>query len=55
MLLLEHGEEIEARDANNLTLLHYAALTNSTESAQLLLKRGAEIETREVYNLTRLH
>ena len=55
MLLLERGEEIEASDANNLTLLHYAVLTNSTESAQLLLKRGAEIEAREVYKLIPLH
>ena len=54
-LLLEHGAEIKARNANNRTSLHDAAGNSSTEAAKLLLEHGAEIEERNVDNGTPRH
>ena len=54
-LLLERGAEIEARDINNKTPLHYAADNNSTESPQLLLKRSGDIEAMGYNNKRPLH
>ena len=39
-VLLQRGAEIETRDKNNFTPLHYATAKNSRETAQLLLERG---------------
>ena len=51
---MERGAEIEAKDVNNQTPLHLAALSNSIETAKLLLESGAEIEARDVNNRTPL-
>ena len=38
-ILLDHGADIETRDANNCTPLHYAAKSNQKVMIQYLLKR----------------
>jgi len=45
-LLLDHGANINERDAEGNTPLHYAASNHSPELVELLLKRGADVLAR---------
>ncbi|HEX4145625.1 MAG TPA: SMI1/KNR4 family protein [Pirellulales bacterium] len=45
-LLLEHGADPNARDAQGRTPLHHAA-THSLDSTKLLLAAGADVKTRD--------
>ncbi|KAJ2925125.1 hypothetical protein H1R20_g11951, partial [Candolleomyces eurysporus] len=45
--LIEHGTDIDARDRNGYTALHFAGLVQSAECAKLLLEAGAD---REIVN-----
>ncbi|MEX2263461.1 MAG: ankyrin repeat domain-containing protein [Bryobacteraceae bacterium] len=55
-LLLEHGEDIEAKDTRGRTALMYAAGSDesSVAVAQLLLKRGADASVKDVRGDTAL-
>ena len=53
--MITHKADIEARDEENQTPLHDAALKNSTEVAQLLIAHKADIEARTSFNQTALH
>jgi serine/threonine protein kinase len=43
---LDRGVNINARDKNGLSLLHYAVTSNKITTARLLLDRGADINAR---------
>lgn len=45
--LIDHGIDIDARDRNGYTALHFASLVKSADCAQLLLNAGAD---REIVN-----
>ncbi|KAF9529238.1 hypothetical protein CPB83DRAFT_852915 [Crepidotus variabilis] len=42
--LIEHGADLDARDRNGFTPLHFAVLASSTACADLLVKAGADVE-----------
>ncbi len=42
-LLLENGADVDVRDEQGMTALHFAALYGRTEHVRLLLKHGAEV------------
>jgi ankyrin repeat protein len=44
--LIDHGADVNAKAANDLTPLHTAAARGNLESAQLLLDHGADINAR---------
>ena len=52
---MELDAEIEARNVNNETPLHDAALKNSTECVKLIVERGAKTEGRDKDNRIPLH
>src|SRR3990172_3577318 len=54
-ILLDHGADIEARDNNDFTSLHYAAFNGHQVTVALLLERGANIEARDNQGVTPLH
>lgn len=47
VLLISWGADLEMKDKENNTLLHYAAITNNFRLAKLLIIRGAN---RKSYN-----
>lgn len=53
--LLSLGVSPDARGSGKKTPLHYAALSNNTEMAQLLLQHNGNIEARDEENQTPLH
>lgn len=53
-LLLKHIAEIEVRDKNNKTPLHFSSLNNSTEGAQLLFQHNEGIKKWDKDNRTQL-
>lgn len=53
--LVEHGAELEARDAEGLTPLHQAARERRLASARALLEEGADVDARCVVARTPLH
>lgn len=53
-LLLKHIAEIEVRDKNNKTPLHFSSLNNSTEGAQLLFQHNEGIKKSDKDNRTQL-
>ncbi|KII92750.1 hypothetical protein PLICRDRAFT_134625 [Plicaturopsis crispa FD-325 SS-3] len=42
--LIEHGIDLDARDRNGYTALHFAALSKSADCAKLLVRAGADME-----------
>ena len=48
-LLLEKGADIEAKDKNGKTPLHYAMSANSKEAIEELNKRGANPDAKDEY------
>ena len=53
-LLLKHNADIEARDDEDRTPLHDAALCNSIEVMKQLLEHNANIKARDKANQTPL-
>ena len=45
-LLLDRGADIESRNQNGFTPLHYAALSGAVESASALVSNGADVSAR---------
>jgi len=54
-LLLESGANINAKDKNGQTALHYASAANNHETFNFLLKRGADFEAKDNDGKTALH
>ncbi len=54
-LLLAAGAQVDTRDKEGRTALHYAAKTGTPESIQLLLDHGASINTQDNAGMTPLH
>src|SRR3989304_592033 len=54
-ILLDHGADIEARDNNDFTSLHYAASNGHLATVAFLLERGAAIEAQGNQGHTPLH
>ncbi|EAY10616.1 hypothetical protein TVAG_282160 [Trichomonas vaginalis G3] len=44
-VLISHGANVNEKDNNGMTLLHYAAENNSKETAELLISHGAKTIT----------
>ena len=55
LLLINRGAEVDARDEGGWTPLHYAAVHDSIDVAQLLTEKGAEVDARDKYGDTPLH
>ena len=53
--LLSHGANINKKDNNGCTALHYAACENSKEAVELLISHGANINEKDNYGETALH
>ncbi|HZW61589.1 MAG TPA: ankyrin repeat domain-containing protein [Candidatus Babeliales bacterium] len=53
-LLLEHGADINAKDANGYTALMHAITEDDIESAHLLLEYGADINATDAFGFTAL-
>ena len=54
-MLIEQGDDIEAKDKNDRTPLHVAAESNSLDVATLLIDLGADIEANNEHGETPLH
>ena len=54
-LLLQHGANVDARDKNQYTPLHFAAQYGQIEVAKLLLDYGANKDLEDQYGWTPLH
>ena len=54
-LLLERGVDVNARDNDQATPLHFACYNSSLEIVQVLLDHGAEADARDVDGRTPLH
>jgi ankyrin repeat protein len=54
-LLLNYGAQIDARDRDGETPLHWAALRGHKEAARRLLKRGADVAAANDFLDTPLH
>ena len=52
--LINHGANVNGRDNNQSTALHYAATYNNIDGINLLLDNGAEIDPVNSYNETPL-
>ena len=52
--LLEQRVDVDAREVDGTTALHWAAYKGDVESAQLLLRAGADAEARNRYDVTPL-
>lgn len=53
--LIEAGVDVNAKDCDGWTPLHFAARTGCAESVQLLLAAGAEVNVRDNKGITPLH
>lgn len=53
--LLDEGADINARDKDNNTILHWAISNDQLEAVKELLDRGIDIELRENGGFTALH
>ncbi|KAH8982526.1 ankyrin repeat-containing domain protein [Lactarius akahatsu] len=54
-LLLEHGAEVNFRDKNDSTALHYTLLKQCINVARLLLDHGADVNAEDNFGRTPLH
>ena len=52
---MDRDADIEARDSNQRTALHWACVRNNMELAMALVDRGADIDARDVDQRTPLH
>ncbi|EAY10590.1 ankyrin repeat protein, putative [Trichomonas vaginalis G3] len=52
---LSHGANINEKDENGVTALHYAAENNSKETAEVLISHGANINEKNKNGVTALH
>ena len=53
--LIARGDDVDARDEDGWTPLHWAAEGDSLDVARLLIVRGAEVDARDKYGDTPLH
>jgi ankyrin repeat protein len=54
-LLLEYGANVDSRDEDDATVLHYASLMRDLEVAQTLLDHGANANAEDNWGRTPLH
>ena len=55
MALVDRGADVDARDVNQRTPLHYACDKGHMEVAMALVDRGADVDARDVNQRTPLH
>ena len=53
--LTQIGADINIRNTNNDTALHFAAASNSVDIIKLLLDKGMSVNLTNKHNTTRLH
>lgn len=53
--LIKQGAEIDCRDKEGWTPLHFACIGGSVDAVRLLLEHGAEVNARTTYGQTPLH
>ena len=53
--LIQNGAEIDARNCNNYTPLHFAAINGSEEMVAFLVENGAEVNAKSFCKDTPLH
>ena len=54
-LLLDKGAQVEARNIDGVTPLHFAAMQGHVEIVRLLCDRGADVEARNINGWRPLH
>ena len=54
-MLLKQGADIHATNKNGWTPLHWGALNNATNTAEVLLKNGADVNAKNKNGDTPLH
>ncbi|MEJ2704877.1 MAG: ankyrin repeat domain-containing protein [Sedimentisphaerales bacterium] len=54
-LLIDHGADVNARDRECRTLLHYAALEGNMDLAKLVISKGAWVDAQDPAGRTALH
>ena len=50
-----HGANVNAKDKDNATPLHYAAGSNAHKTARRLLNSGADVNAKDKWDLSPLH
>jgi len=53
--LLENGADVNAKDNDGYTPLHYAAIKNKVDFARLLVEKGADVNAKSNDGITPLH
>ena len=53
--LIERGADVDAKDNNGWTPLHWASDSNHIEIAKLLIDRGADVDAKDNWGWTPLH
>lgn len=54
-ILVSAGADVNAKDDQGWTILHWAALWGYTDVAEILVSKGADVNARTVYDQTALH
>ena len=52
---ISHGVDINAKNKSGRTSLHYAAINNSKETAEVIISHGADINAKGEIEKTPLH
>ena len=54
-LLIDKGAQVEAKNSNGFTSLHFAAYRGHVEIVSLLCDRGADVEARDNFGFRPIH